>query len=343
MTATEPPVRTGFDFTNLPLQEVTAVLQTLAYELLDSSLTTDKPPGLNAALDLGPSPIYRNQKSEPCTLYDRLLLARLKIANWKRRFQGTAQRKNAYLQVLDRYDVLVRHAATGKLSAGVRRHLLTGELIRHIQGPVGGALPEDFWRLAGELAWQDMQFQFNVSRKITRVLRKKVVFNIGEIPRVTLSPRVFWTLLVLAKPPRSRFGKRKKIALAMAILAGEGRRQIVAGGWATFWDQWLICEYMRHFPQTILGHDALLESAIRVLPLMAEASVELPFAGNWGAANRQTGMIAAATWREGMPSWMPAWYRTFSLVEEDPPRRKNLVQKFLDLFRKSPKKTVNTD
>jgi len=314
-----PPVRSGFNFNRLPIEETATVLRELSHSLLDAALDHAEEPDLNCLLDLRPTRFHKSGRMGPLTLYDRFRLGTLAFRRGLARLLGKDRQKSGYLQMLAKYDALVNRGG-GRLSPGVRRRLLSDILVENLSDPRPQFLPEDFWQLAGDLAWQDLQFQYEAGRRVARFLRTQVVFNQGEIPRPLFSARVFWALLVLARPQRRRWGKKRKIAVAMTRLAREGRRLIAAGGWAGFWDQWLICEYLRGHPQAISGHDAVFEAALRALPLLTEARLELTLEGNWSQAPHQQGLMAAANWREQMPSWMPAWYLTFEADEPTRPR-----------------------
>ena len=113
------------------------------------------------------------------------------------------------------------------------------------------------WPLAGERAWRQQEFARQVAEPMLATLRRRHLMiegrPTGPVPAPWPVPRVathtWWLLVVAVAVPGVRVGGRFGSRALARRLDGVGREVLAGapGGWAGFWDQWLVGEVLMRF------------------------------------------------------------------------------------------------
>lgn len=239
------------------------------------------------------------------------------------------------------YKVTVAQAIAGKLSDHAWRARILGRLELDFDGLPPRYMPDDLWPVVSEFAWRDLDFQHWVAAQVRSYFRPRVLFMLGDMPVATLSPRTFWVLIALASlemqtarpwaSPNQRMVQkaikllltpfigftqeslnRRMVRKAIKRLQNEGQRQALATGWAGFWDQWILSEALRHWPDAFNKLDSQLCDALLALPLLAitsPAALLQSYSERKDKASQPPVKLAAPNWKKDMPGWFQSLYK----------------------------------
>jgi hypothetical protein len=276
------------DFTALPLDEATLLLQTVGLELLRQAL-------LGKAAG------------------ERPRLASLLPSDEARRL---APRPNPFRLLAPSYRVTLTRAVGPGLSEGAWRSQVWGQLRDRLGRGTLRYVPDALWPVVAERAWGSPQFQQEAALLARQILQTQYLFPPGELPRPIFATGTFWALLLLAQTPYlpafrpqlgqlfspsvlrspSRFGRHlggigralwdrippatwawlpTAAACRQRAARHLGRRAatelLAAEGWAGFWDQHVMTRAI------LLWHDgepdlpAHVRTALLALPVVHEA------------------------------------------------------------------------
>jgi hypothetical protein len=154
-------------------------------------------------------------------------------------------------------------------------------------------MPDALWPLIGAMAWDDSVFQSRLATEIAAALRKRFLFLNGELPKISLRPEVFWLILELTH--------------SVPTIHQITRQCYQHGGWAGFWEQWLLMELLQR-------------SVIQLKPELKDLLIGLPILSlsNYGKLKKKLmrdnipkpPSIVDHKWHQAVPSWfeqMPDW------------------------------------
>ncbi len=282
------------DFSSLPVMEVALVLRRLGGVLLNGVLGGGGPPGATELI----SP-------EEALLF---LDARKGWADWRIRWsQHLPLPRDLLIKPLGR--LALNAARRPDTPANWKRRVLDW-VAMDVGGPSLYSFPKSLWRLAGEIAWRDLEFQRRTAAKIGTYLRKRTPLPNGRNPIPRLSPGTFWLLIALAEPARpafpGRFGARaRRSRNALILIRRETWGEILRKGWAGFWDQWIISSILSCGPHIFdrLPPDVL--DSLLAMPLLEQAE-ETPPDGKEGIERKTaeaTKGLASPRWKQEQPEW----------------------------------------
>jgi len=337
----EPEVRSGFDFTGLPLAQTSRVLANAGARVLDKALGSPDPIDLSPLSDLTNHKIFIERSGTPFTRPSAFSAMDGLIFSWRRLVRLLRSVFGVLLPRLhDRlggdetnerlaYRSIVKHAIINRITPRARRLLLEERLASRLEGV--WLMPDEMWDLVAETAWTEPRFRYLVSRKVRAYLHDRVVFSIGEIPSVSLAKQTFWLLLAMEQEPpsslRARFSARKRRrSAALAQFRALAMDRILAEGWAGFWDQWLIAQMLRANPRAPFALHPKLREAVTSLPLLKKAHLRYE-----PISDRRIPQLAHAHWDVDLPGWLEQFYPTPDHIEDiAAPSR---FRRFLSLFR----------
>jgi len=326
MTATtaSPEIRSGFDYSALPLGDNARVLSLLATKLVERAL--DGAHGLDPSplLGLTGHAIYIEKGGTPLTKplafswRDRLVFLRRRLVGLSSRliarFLPTVHEVLVRRAGLAGYRSLVRTAVKGRLTPRARRLLLEERLAKRMGE--GWLIPDELWDLVAHTAWTEPRFHFGVQRRIREHLRTRIVMEMGAEHRPRFDVRTFWlmTALIVGEdrgwrarliPGRARQRRRLADYRRLALRKALGTRE-----WAGFWDQWLIALHLRGRPELVFALDSAAAEAVMCLPLLARAGIDYGLDARVGGT-----ALADPEWEAGIPAWIEGY---FDVPEEVP-------------------------
>jgi len=164
-------------------------------------------------------------------------------------------------------------------------------------------VPDQFMRLAGELAWRPVDFQRGLAHQINQYFFQRVLFVNGRPLAPRVAPETIWVLAALA-PPELK-ARNEMVAAAAARVRAMGSVLARRTNWAGFWDQWLVWEAKRRWPEG-LGQSGLADW---LSPFPLEAAVLA-----WKAGKRVP-VVSCAWVADTAPAAMPAWFRKYAQNE----------------------------
>ncbi len=282
------------DFSSLPVIEVALVLRRLGGVLLDGALDGDGPP----------------ESVELITPEEAVMFleARKGWADWRIRWSHRIPlSRDLLIKPLRR--LALDAARRPDTPSGWKRRVLD-RVAMDVGGPSLYSFPKSLWRLVGEIAWRDLEFQKRTAAAIGAHLRKRTPLPGGRNPIPRLSPATFWLLIALAQPARSPFPKRfgagaRKSRNALILIRRETWGEILRKGWAGFWDQWIISSILSCSPHLFdrLPPDVL--DSLLAMPLLEQAE-EAPPDGKKERERKQpsaTMGLADPRWEQERPGW----------------------------------------
>jgi len=257
----------SLNFSGLPVPEAVEMLRRLALGLLSELIDTTAIAG--RSMKAAPQPDLHKY-----LLHDqikKLAASAIWKVQYKRAFKriGAAMRENLP-RAMKR---LITRTGKGKVNLRQWLRAANNRVAYALGGTKGNGLPDDLWALAAGMAWNDPGFKLTVSLKLYDWLRKQQVLVPYDLPVIVLHPNTFWILIALttARPKKSgRWYSRKRRARVRTALhlQEEAKFQILSGGWASFWDQWLIQLTTQRWPQGYMQLDSRLCKAVMSLPLL---------------------------------------------------------------------------
>ena len=280
------------DFAQLPLRAMANVLGELGFGQLQR-LLPDAPPR-----QLGFGQLPQVSASDP----PLNVIALLPVE--QAQFLAARAEGSFPLQPGDPLRKLVRHAVGGQMPDAVWRTRVLELLGSRLGGAPSHYLPDQFLPLVGELAWGGLTFRHRVATHVRRFLRRLVLFAFGDEPAALPSVKVFWLLIALtdvSQLPRRWLPLGSSLqSRATERLRREGQRQVLVEHWAGFWDQWLIAQALRQWPEACGRLDTPLRDALRALPILTETGETRPA----GSPREHPPLdLAAPDWRNHLPSW----------------------------------------
>ena len=284
--------KTTFDFTELPIEEIVKLFQSIGLWLVQAVLYRQQPEIVDW---------FESEHAD-------LVVSRIATGSYHVSFGKTIQ---------------------GAIQGNVPMTIWSTQILNEIKYKLGlhpdNRIPANFWELIGERAWNDIRFGYTISHLIETELRQRTLLAIGEFDTICLSPQTFWLLLVLAKPykasmqtPNSRGNliqrlqglfqrvflqtEREKV---VKKLQQEGEIQGLTPGWATLWDQWILLEALAQWGDEACSNR--LKQTLRNLPLMSYQPTQ-PDPIHLGE-EQQTSLIRISdpNWEEFMPRWFREW------------------------------------
>lgn len=286
-TAQEPRIRSGFDFSELPIAPSARILGALGTRLLEGALAPEKPLDVSVVDGFGAGKLFIEKSGTPLTrwrgfsmtdrfvfLWRRIVqgfrrLLRIVAPKLHRRFMGEAEDA-----VREGYRLIVHHAVRARITPRARRLLLEERLAARLNET--WLMPIEMWSMCADVAWSEPRFRYQASRRILDHLRQKVTFQLGEIPNARFDHRTFWLLIALTPPPPKRGfgfgrGKRRRDQIWSDFRAVAQKKAQIGRQWAGFWDQWLIALFLKRDPQLVYQLEPKLRDAVIRLPLLPKA------------------------------------------------------------------------
>jgi len=241
------------DFSNLPLQSASALLQVLGRQIFEglmgqpSSLEwpadwDGEGPVLWQASDIWPGAEAIEPRTENSVL-----------PGWRKFLKRRYARKVILGKVSE--DSFVRRMQI-QVQTAFRQDTVLGLSIEQ-------------WALAGEAAWQDIAFQHQLYREMDRRLRSEVLLEGGRPPNAFFSSRAIWVLVGLAatQPVAPGLKMNKALRKLKEPLAQVSARMGLVDGWAGYWDQWLMVRALPLVRRTYAFQDSRIIQAVKMLPL----------------------------------------------------------------------------
>lgn len=248
---------TSGQITAVPFDEIVLVLRRIMEQVVPGifkeEVTVRKPPNLVELLQRQPlQEIWQKLIADPDSRDGMEVRG---IASEKPEREGKAP---YFDQILNEY---IQHKQ--------KRHIFEQALINRELGLLSfrgyDLLPDLYWPLAANAAWQDGEFQIRVGYAAWNYLRHTEILTQNESSIPSLSTNTFWALLLMLEPePQANTVKvpvMKQRSQGESQLPGTfsptwvGREagalrtaaliQASAPGWAEFWDQWLIAQAIR--------------------------------------------------------------------------------------------------
>lgn len=290
-TQRDPPELPGLDFAVLSVAELVATLSAIGQILLCNLLHGGYLPDWSLLLPLEQAQILGGTS--------------------QKRGYGIARQKKPSSP-----EEPTKQAIAGQLSLPEWRSRIQNWLRCLFGCPLSTRLPDDLLPILGEAAWRDLDFQYWVAAQVRIYLRPRVLIEPGEMPFAQLSPKTMWALIALSgsrisHPRRSLNPKRRATLIAAKRLRIAGGEQALAtGGWAGFWDQWVISEALRHWPDALKPLDVQLHNALTSMPLLATTSPEMTAQRNGKKGKTKSILLAASNWKEGIPPWFFDLHKT---------------------------------
>ncbi len=164
-------------------------------------------------------------------------------------------------------------------------------------------LPAPLWPLVAEMAWSGPTVTQEVANTILGYLHPRKLMLDGTRPVPQIRCQSWWLLLDLIATPRlvDAVGWwyeswARRLALRVSVLA---REQYQSGGWAGFWDQWLIRELARRHWENggRVGEHA--RCVLEQLPWKNSAAGML-------SEDAELPAVVDPVWRAQAPSWLLA-------------------------------------
>ncbi|MDJ0840370.1 MAG: hypothetical protein QNK37_27920 [Acidobacteriota bacterium] len=279
-----PGVRSGFDFTGLPLTQTARALSILATRLLERALEGHGEPDLASLQGLGANKVFVEKSGTPLTqlrsfsTMDRLVfLWRRTVRASRRLLKVTAPPLHRRLvgeaaSVREGYRNIVRHAVAARITPRARRLLLEERLAARLSET--WLMPAEMWALVAETAWAEPRFRMQSGKRIGDHLRDSAVFQLGEIPEPRFDNRTFWLLIVLTRTPKQslkdRFSaNRRRLIRDLKRLKKVAEASALDGEhWAGFWDQWLIARHLAIDPHAVFKCSRAVREAVIRLPYL---------------------------------------------------------------------------
>lgn len=296
-----PPTAPTLDLTRMPLEPAAALLRRVGEALLTALLNREPAPSLAQLVGRAELPLLLPYAWGRHALPLRQSLIRPWLRQlwwWWMPLRRKAWAPPPVLPSLQR-----------SLQRAIQRPITPdrwGELAAiWVDRSVGGIdrrwLAAPFWPLAGELAWGDTAYLTNTSRLIRRTLAQRVIFFPGPPPVPALAAPTYWTLIALAEvgqpTPWPPLPRRRVIIAGLRRLQAIGTRITLAPGWAGCWDQWIITEALRLWPNASeQAVAAPLRSALAALPIHHHL-------GNALSAE-PAAALAAPGWEQQLPPWL---------------------------------------
>ncbi len=206
---------------------------------------------------------------------------------------------------------LLFQAMTGNMTSRDLGYRLWQRIDLYFGGISPNFLPDDFWHMVGQIAWQDIFFQKTAAYKIRNYFRDRVVFTLGDKAVTVLSPNTFWILIALARRTEPlhnnpQVNKELYIEAMKQVLAIVEHHVQQAEKWAGFWDQWVIWKALQCRPAGIKNFKSQLRTAIADLPIfeyMGSASLEQEKSGTEVEKNEHPLVMADPAWKKDIPDW----------------------------------------
>jgi hypothetical protein len=329
MTQAQPQI----DFSALPLDEATVLLQTVGLDVLRRALRG------------------RTERERP-------YLAHLLPDAQARRL---APRRGFQLTPVGYRPTLARAVGNG-LSAQAWRARVWGQLRVRLGRATLGYVPDFLWATVAERAWSTPAFQREATLLARGILQEQYLFPAGSLPTPILASQTFWALLVLAevrRPPalkrelgalfsRAVLGSPAKTAEHLGKIGRElrahiprswwtwlptarSRRQraaahlrrcaeievLAASEWAHFWDQYVMTEAMVHWHGGAPAVRPPVRVALTSLPV-ANETLRAVFSRRPDARRAQAAApistLAHPDWENDRPLWLSSQYDPLELV-----------------------------
>lgn len=273
------------DFSSPPLQRATALLRVIG-QSYGHALLDDRP-----ALDLA-------------SLVEKERAWSLLLAPKHSSF-APRQASRSYS------DILAGQAA-GVLEGDAVRVALNHAFEQKLGGYGNEFIPADLWPLAATCAWGDLAFIHSLSSAIVEHWRSRTLLLVEyappqksndrstfrlDLPMARLTPTLFWWLIALAEPGKTRLQRSaSRAALSLLAIAIQHAR---VEHWAGFWDMWMLRRAAAHS-----------SAAARIPEDMRRALEALPLGGKPVIAPEQRETpaaeplhLAAVDWQKEMPDW----------------------------------------
>ena len=327
--------RTGpqIDFSALPLDEATGLLQTVGLELLRRAL------------------LGRAGGERP-------YLADLLPDDQARRL---APRREYRLAPVTYRPTVARAVGTG-MSAGAWHSQVWGQLRARLGRAGLGYVPDFLWATVAERAWGTPAFQRQAMLLARSILQEQYLFPPGDLPTPLFAPQTFWALLLLADVPRTPSLKAQVRALFSRLAltspsrmltqlrligrtlwgripraawtwlpTARARRQraaehlrrraeaevLATGGWADFWDQYVMAEAILRWHAGQPACRPPLRRALTEMPV-AQDILRRVFSQRRDARRAQAAappaMLAQPDWAANRPRWLSSQYDPLELV-----------------------------
>ncbi|MCP4111362.1 MAG: hypothetical protein GY749_38505 [Desulfobacteraceae bacterium] len=214
-----------------------------------------------------------------------------------------------------KFEGLLFQAMTGNLASGDIGYRLWRRIDLYFGGTSPNFLPDDFWYMVGQIAWQDICFRKTVAHTTRNYFRDRVIFTPDDKTVTILSPNTFWVLIVLAgkkplhKKPWPVPVNRKIYMKAMKHVLSIAEFHVQkAEKWAGFWDQWIIWKALQHQPASIYNFNGQLRAAIADLPIFEYMGSACLYK-NEAKENEQRLILADPTWRKEIPDWFDMYMK----------------------------------
>jgi len=298
------------DFTNVPIDQSVSLLQRLATVITDAIFDESERPILLDLLSQKETELFLRQRGSALGSRSRgisiqgapLQTASIRVGAFLRRWQ----------------DPLMTEEYGETISAGRRgqpREIVHARLLDEVERRVGGVtstnVPTDLWPLVSQSAWMDLEFQNPITEKVHDVLRKTYLFKIGQMPKPDFSPQVYWMLILIARSGSlgwwEKLTRAPRIRLeGVAMMRAVAEAQVLKSPWARVWDQWIIMEAIRVWPDARYELGPHLSRAVMTLPLKNRLSPGDQVSTS-GMHDRAAADIVHSDWDRDLPDWLRAW------------------------------------
>lgn len=259
---TDKPI---IDFTSLPVGEVAMILRSLGQRLFLAALGGETRPDICEVLS----------DQDVSTLANSNIW-RTPLARRMRQSQ-----RNLRMDLPNGLKTPIEKAWAGNLTSSQWRTRVRDRLAQAFGGGACQILPDAFWPLVAQMAWNDLSFREEILQASYESLKHELPLMSGTPHQLTLNPGCFWTLILLTsdQTPFSAFlsGHRERVGVVSALRRAAAS-QLITAGWAGFWDQWLIQRALKNWPQAVDELDRVSRRILAGLPLIKDA-LQVPTPG----------------------------------------------------------------